>query len=138
MDKQTELQQWIKIADTDLSAAQHIAKSIQPPLCEIVCFHCQQAVEKYLKWVLVLHDIDYPKIHDLEELEKLCETISPEFSTIYEKCCLLSSVAVQSRYPSDIKIEDDDMEKSLEYTKSIREFVRSQFPKQFAGEVSHA
>jgi HEPN domain-containing protein len=64
MDKQTELRQWIEIADSDFSAAQYLAKNMQPVSYAIVCFHCQQAAEKYLKWVLVLHDIDPPNIHN--------------------------------------------------------------------------
>ncbi|MDR0320837.1 MAG: HEPN domain-containing protein [Treponema sp.] len=64
MDKQTELQQWIEIANNDLAVAQYLAKNMHMVSYEIVCFHCQQAVEKYLKWVLVLHDIEPPKIHD--------------------------------------------------------------------------
>ena len=64
------------------------------------------AVEKYLKWFLILNDIEPPKIHDLEELEKLCEAIQPKFSDIYEKCSILSGYAVQSRYPNEMKVEN--------------------------------
>ena len=58
MDKQTELNQWLEIADRDLTIADFSAKNMRPAPYEIICFHCQQAVEKYLKWFLVLHDID--------------------------------------------------------------------------------
>jgi hypothetical protein len=53
MDKRAELKQWIEIADSDLDAANHLAKNMRPAPYEIVCFHCQQAAEKYLKWFLV-------------------------------------------------------------------------------------
>ena len=132
MDKQTELRQWIEIADSDFKAAQHMAKTMWPVPYEIICFHCQQAVEKYLKWVLVLHDIDPPKIHDLEELEKLCEKIIPQFETIYEKCAVLTEYAVHTRYPEEKQLEKHDMKRALEYSQSIREFVRNQFIEQFA------
>ena len=131
MDKQTELQQWIQIADNDLAAAEYLSKNMQPLSFEIVCFHCQQSTEKYLKWFLVLHDIDPPKIHDLEELEKLCETINPLFDSLYEKCSVLTEYAVHSRYPSERDLEKKDMDRALEYAKSIREFVRALFPDQF-------
>jgi len=49
MDKQRELQQWIEIANSDLATAQYLAKNMWPVSYEIVCFHCQQAAEKYLK-----------------------------------------------------------------------------------------
>ncbi|MDR2971015.1 MAG: HEPN domain-containing protein [Bacteroidales bacterium] len=41
MDKSTELNQWIEIANSDLDVAQHLAKNMWP----IVCYHCQQARE---------------------------------------------------------------------------------------------
>jgi HEPN domain-containing protein len=68
MDKETELKQWIEIADKDLAGAGLLANTMYPPPIEIICFHCQQAVEKYLKWFLVLHDYEPPKIHNLIEV----------------------------------------------------------------------
>jgi HEPN domain-containing protein len=132
MDKQTELRQWIEIADKDLSAAQHMAKTMLPVPYEIVCFHCQQAAEKYLKWVLVLNDIDPPKIHDLEELEKLCENIIPQFETLFEKCAVLTEYAVHTRYPDEKQLEEHDMDRAIEYAQTIRGFVCTQFSKEFA------
>jgi HEPN domain-containing protein len=132
MDKQTELRQWIEIADGDFAAAQHMAKNMWPVPYQIVCYHCQQAVEKYLKWVLVLHDIDPPKIHDLEELEKLCENINPQFETLYEKCAVLTEYAVHSRYPDEKQLDKQDMERALKYAHIILEFIQNLFPKQFA------
>jgi HEPN domain-containing protein len=132
MDKQTELRLWAEIADKDLVAAQHMAKNMWPVPYEIICFHCQQAAEKYLKWVLVLYDIAPPKIHDLEELEKLCESIISRFGILYEKCAVLTEYAVHSRYPNENQLEKHDMDRALEYAQSIREFIRSLFSKQFA------
>jgi len=138
MDKQTELRQWIEIADNDFAAAQHIAKTMWPIPYEIICFHCQQEAEKYLKWVLVLHDIDPPKIHDLEELEKLCESITPLFESLYEKCAVLTEYAVHSRYPEEKLLEKYDMDRALEFAKSIMDFVHSQFPEQFLSNAEDA
>ena len=131
MDKQLELKQWKEIADSDLTLSIFSAKNMWPVPYAIVCFHCQQAVEKYLKWFLVLHDIEPPKIHDLEEFEKLCENIQPKFSEIYEKCSFLTGHAVQSRYPNEICIEKQDMDKAIDYAKEIREFIRLLYPDQF-------
>ena len=131
MDKQTELRQWIEIANSDLSTAQYIAKNMRPVSYEIVCFHCQQAAEKYLKWVLVLHDIEPPKIHDLEELEKLCEKINPNFESLYEKCNVLTEYAVHSRYPNERRLEKQDMDRALDYANYIKSFVQAQFPDHF-------
>jgi HEPN domain-containing protein len=131
MDKLAELEQWMEIADSDLSAANHLAGNMHPAPYEIVCFHCQQAAEKYLKWFLVLHDREPPRIHDLEELEKLCESIVPRFSVLLDKCSYLTVYGVLSRYPSEMQLEKEDMYRALEYAKFIREFIRAQVPEQF-------
>ena len=125
MDKQSESQQWKELADSDLNIADFSAKNMWPVPHAIICFHCQQAAEKYLKWFLVLHDVEPPKIHDLEELEKLCEVILPQFADIYEKCSVLSGYAVQSRYPNEMRVEKQDMDKALQYAKEIKEFIHS-------------
>ncbi|MCL2128365.1 MAG: HEPN domain-containing protein [Treponema sp.] len=132
MDKKSELQQWIKLANNDLELAIFSSKNMWPVPYEIECFHCLQSIEKFLKGFLVLNDIVPPRIHDLEELEKLCENIASQFSVIYEKCSVLSGFSIQSRYPNEIRIEKQDMDRALDYAKSIREFIYTQFPDQFA------
>ena len=49
MDRETEIQQWLEIADNDLAIADFSAKNMWPIPYAIICFHCQQSVEKYLK-----------------------------------------------------------------------------------------
>ena len=110
MDKQVELQQWKEIADSDQSLADFSSKNMWPVPYAIICFHCQQAVEKYLKWFLVSHDIEPPKIHDLVEIEK---------------CRLLTRYSVHFRYPQEIRVEKQDMDKALDYAKSVRLFFHT-------------
>jgi len=131
MDKNTELRQWLEIADSDLTAAKYLSQYMQPISYEIICFHCQQAAEKYLKWFLVLNDIDPPKIHDLDELLRLCEEIHPNFKSINKICITLSEYAVHTRYPDEKKLLKTDMEIAMEYAKDIRDFLSEQFPQDF-------
>jgi len=131
MDKNTELRQWLEIADSDLTAAKYLLQYMQPVSFEIICFHCQQAVEKYLKWFLVINDIDPPKIHNLEELEGLCEKIYPGFESIYKKCAILTEYSVHIRYPGEKKLRKTDVENAIEYAKDIRDFLSEQFPQDF-------
>jgi HEPN domain-containing protein len=49
MDRQEELRQWLEKADHDLMAAEYLTTMHYPRPDEIICFHCQQAAEKYLK-----------------------------------------------------------------------------------------
>jgi len=59
----------------DLDSAEYLL-NMHPIPIEIICYLCQQSAEKYLKGYLVLHDINPPKIHDLNQLRKLCSDYS--------------------------------------------------------------
>jgi len=52
-----------------------VATSIR--LREIVGFHCQQAVEKYLKVLLTFYQIEFPKTHEIERLLALVSGANP-------------------------------------------------------------
>jgi len=50
MKKQVE--DWVLLADKDLQAAEIIIDD-EYPLTNIVAFHCQQAIEKYFKALII-------------------------------------------------------------------------------------
>ncbi|MDR0760377.1 MAG: HEPN domain-containing protein [Treponema sp.] len=62
MKKQVE--DWILLADNDLYVAEIIIKD-DYPLTNIIAFHCQQTIEKYLKAYLMENDVPLIKTHDL-------------------------------------------------------------------------
>ncbi len=66
---------------------------------EVVCYHCQQSAEKYLKSYLVLHGENPPRTHDLDELCKLCSETHDGFGKIADQCSDLTAYGVQTRYP---------------------------------------
>ena len=45
--------EWLDFAYMDLSAAEHLL-TMRPLPVEIICYHCEQAAEKFLKATLVL------------------------------------------------------------------------------------
>ena len=62
------------------------------------CFHCQQAVEKAIKALLVYHQRDFGKTHDIAELLTLLQsTANPHPTT--EGLERLTRFAVETRYP---------------------------------------
>lgn len=44
-----EARQWLDMAQTDLGVAKHLEANYYPKPLEIICYHCQQAVEKGIK-----------------------------------------------------------------------------------------
>jgi hypothetical protein len=46
-----DVQEWLRIADDDLDSAKILNESVRKH-CEIICYLCAQAIEKYLKGYL--------------------------------------------------------------------------------------
>lgn len=82
---------WMRFAHDDLHAAQ---SDVALHLC---CFHAQQAAEKPIKAVLVLHDIDFPWVHDLAHLSALV----PDnlHATALDEAVVLTPYGTAARYP---------------------------------------
>jgi len=80
-----EIKKWLIKGLNDLKTAEIL---INLPKEEIVtdtlCFHCQQAVEKFLKAFLVASNVEFGRVHSIEYLIKLCEKIDKEFEFLYD------------------------------------------------------
>jgi HEPN domain-containing protein len=123
MDRDEELRQWFEIADTDLASAKYLTAMRHPRPDQIICFHCQQAAEKYLKGFLFENHSDPPKIHDLLELLKMCEKIFPSFDSLSTQCGFLDAFSVIPRYPQETQITPDDVSLAIRYANEVKDFV---------------
>jgi HEPN domain-containing protein len=92
------IQEWIDKADRDLGSAKLIYLHI-PHYYDMVAFHCQQAVEKYLKPALVHFEIDFPRSHDLVYLLDLLSSKNVVDQDTYDKAIKLNGFNVEIRYP---------------------------------------
>jgi len=113
---------WFQFADTDLALAEH-ACSMHPCPLEIICYHCQQSAEKYLKGYLVHHGTRPPKTHELDLLCNMCLEFDSRFDEIFDKCEMLSDYGVQPRYPNEMGIFEHHMQKALAYARQIKGFA---------------
>jgi HEPN domain-containing protein len=127
MDNLSQAQEWCRFAAMDLNSAEYLL-NMRPIPVEIVCYHCQQSAEKHLKGYLVLHGMNPPKIHDLDELCKLCMKISDTFKDIADQCSDLTAYGVQPRYPMELTLEEQDMKQALTSAKEIQEFILTLAP----------
>jgi HEPN domain-containing protein len=112
MDNLSVALEWKRYAELDLMSAESFYK-MRPVPIEIICYHCQQSAEKYLKGFLVLQGYNPPKTHDLDQLQKLCIPIYEQFSEIAEHCSHLTAYGVQPRYPFQIELNESDMLEAL-------------------------
>ena len=114
--------EWFRFADIDFATSEHLL-SMHPKPLEIICFHCQQSVEKYLKGYLIFKGITVPpKIHNLDTLCLMCAEHDDSFQQLTKACGVLTQYGTQPRYPNEMEITENDMQKALEYTRQVREF----------------
>lgn len=89
---------WLEKARRDFLTAQNELNSAEP-FTDIVCFHAQQAAEKYLKGYLIWQEIDFPRTHVLEDLVLLAGQKDPDFLGFKDEVATLTPYAVEARYP---------------------------------------
>ncbi|MBU2578697.1 HEPN domain-containing protein [Patescibacteria group bacterium] len=66
--------QWFEKGNHDIEDAGKLCKN--GGHSDTICFHCHQAVEKYLKGYLIFNNVGPRKIHDLVILLEECHQIS--------------------------------------------------------------
>ena len=104
------IKQWLLKANEDLLVVEKLTE-YEIIANSSVCFHCQQAVEKFLKAFLISNGIDIRKTHNIEYLLSECSDIDKDFADIDPK--ELSEFGVDLRYPGDMYIPNED--ETLEY-----------------------
>jgi len=77
------VKQWMQKAENDFKTGNDEFQT-EEPATDMVCFHMQQCVEKYLKAYLVFHSKEFRKTHNIAELIDLCQGIDSEFEKLYE------------------------------------------------------
>ncbi|MDR2607743.1 MAG: HEPN domain-containing protein [Treponema sp.] len=113
--------EWMQIADDDFDSAKILYESDRKHY-EIICYHCAQAVEKYLKGYLSYNDIIPQKTHNLLLLNEICIDIDNNFENIRTECSLLNRFTNEIRYPHKIEIIEEDVNYSLIAVEKIRKF----------------
>lgn len=64
-----------------------------------VCFHFQQAAEKYLKAFIVAYGLEFRPIHNLIELLEICKQKDTKIAVLEEPCLYLNPFYIDTRYP---------------------------------------
>ena len=96
-DQELTVRRWLQRAEHDFATAETMLAQPDAPT-DVVCFHCQQCVEKSLKAWLVKTNCDFPKTHDLQRLLSLCISIDDSFRELQECAIALADYAVETRY----------------------------------------
>ena len=75
------IRKWLVKAEHDIMNAETVIRH-NPMILDSACFHCQQAVEKYLKAFLIYKGVAIDKTHNLFFLFELCGQHDTDFINI--------------------------------------------------------
>lgn len=110
-EKDEYLENWLFRAKEDIAVINSLFRTDPDFYASTICFHAQQAVEKFLKAFLVYHNVDFPRTHDVDFLLMECKKIdSNDFEIDLGS---LSDFGVNIRYPDDFYVPDK--EETIQY-----------------------
>ena len=118
---------WFQKAENDLLNVQNNLQA-ERYASDTVCFHCQQAVEKYLKGFLAWHQVPFARSHDLLELLRQVRQITDvDAEMLSTYLLLLDSYSVSIRYPQEYEEEpgEQEVQEAVEAAYTVRAWVRS-------------
>ena len=121
--------EWVAKADSDLRAAVYLLEPRPEQPTDAVCFHAQQCAEKYVKALLVLRGVDFPKTHDIEKLSALLPApLRPKLTP--EEQQRLTGYAIAARYPGAGEIPNGEARRAVAMARRVRKEIRRALPSQ--------
>ena len=118
------VQEWTSKAENDLLTASHTLKLGKKCPTDTVCFHAQQCVEKYIKSVLILVEIAFPRTHDIEILVSLLPK-HIRFPLTIQQQRQLTEYASAARYPGSYeRIPLSEAREAVKFARQVKKEVR--------------
>jgi len=99
--------EWINKGDGDRFTAKRESEVIDAPNWDAVCFHAQQAVEKYLKALMQKEEIPISRTHDLAQLLKSLLPSYSDLEVLIADLEWLTAFSVEIRYPGESAMKED-------------------------------
>ena len=120
------VREWIEKADADFRVATREQRIKEEPSFDAVCFHCQQCVEKYIKGLLVFHNVTFPKVHNLGYLLDL---LLPQYPLMEGWRSSLNDLTIyggEYRYPGESATEEQ-VKQAYKACRAFRDEARTLF-----------
>lgn len=128
MDNDKIYEEWLGFAKRDLESAKFLINMYPKPI-EIICYHCQQSAEKYLKGYLIKNGNKIERTHDVVLLNNKCKAIDSSFDIIEDECIELVPYGVQVRYPYQLDVTEEEMISAIECAEKIEKFIKGKIEK---------
>ena len=117
------VRQWLLKAEEDLNAAKSLL-TYGITFLSAVCFHSQQAAEKYLKAYLTFRQVEFPKTHDIDEILDLIAPVNGKLSESLRDTIILTNYGVDVRYPGDFPgVNSGEAEQAIQMAEKVRTSV---------------
>lgn len=120
-DRVSHTRGWFRKGDSDLVTARKLLLSDGP--YDVVCFHAQQAAEKYLKGLLAFGERPIPHIHDLNDLALVCSAGEPQLAVPSQMLAELTPYAVELRYDFEFWPDEGTAREAVRAAQEVRETV---------------
>ncbi len=110
---------WINKAETDMKCAKILFEHDGGN--DAVAFHCQQAIEKALKAIILYLFSTLESGHSLLYLCKKVITKLPQFSTYLEGCIFVNQYYIETRYPNEtpVTVSNEEAMQCLKYAENV-------------------
>lgn len=117
------VRQWLLKAEEDLNAAKSLL-TYGTTFLSAVCFHSQQAAEKYLKAYLTFRQVEFPKTHDIDEILDLIAPVNGKLSESLRDTIILTNYGVDVRYPGDFPgVSGSEAGQAIKMAEKVRTMV---------------
>ena len=118
------IKEWIEKAEEDFGFA--CISVEQTDYFPQVCFHFQQAAEKYLKAFIIAKNLKFRPVHNLLELFELCKQKDSKIGEIEEDCHYLNPFYIDTRYPVHwpTNYDKETAVKAKDSAEKIRNYVK--------------
>lgn len=121
-NRRIQFDEWARYAEEDLEMTKLALEEKGPP--NQICFHAQQAAEKYLKAYIIFNNQEFEKSHQLGYLLDLCSKLDASFEELKEDVFYLTRFYIETRYPGDIpQFGINEAKKAYEATLRVKDFV---------------
>ncbi len=122
----TDAKEWLSYAENDLGVAEHLFKTYYPKPLSIIGFHCQQAAEKAVKALIVLHGSQggIPKKHDVFLLLNQIKNMVDIDAKFYDYADILAPYGIAVRYPNELTLEEYHAEKAIRMAQEFVEWAK--------------
>ncbi|MGI8400651.1 MAG: HEPN domain-containing protein [Gemmatimonadaceae bacterium] len=133
---------WLVHAERDMRAAAHLSSDLAE-FKETICFHAQQAAEKFVKALIISRHAHPPRTHDLIELLAALRKLGIDFGDLDDDARFFAPFAVEVRYREDrdessqaginwraqpVEVTESDARRALAVARLIEAAVRPHLP----------